>query len=71
MTMNLNKADPNAKRKRSPMAGGIFIFFGLLSGTIIGIAKDQASVGMISGFAIGSAIALLIWLIDSLRKKDI
>ena len=57
------------KRKKSPMAGGLFIFVGLLAGSIIGIAKNQPSLGMIAGFGIGTALAILLWLADSMRNK--
>jgi uncharacterized membrane protein len=66
MTMN----NPEPKPKRSPMAGGIFIFLGLLGGSIIGIAKNEASIGMVAGLGIGAAVALAIWLFDSFRKQD-
>jgi UDP-N-acetylmuramyl pentapeptide phosphotransferase/UDP-N-acetylglucosamine-1-phosphate transferase len=68
--MNTNTPKPKNKGKRSPLAGGIFIFIGLLAGSILGIAYDKPSVGMIGGFAIGTAIALMIWLLDSFRKQD-
>jgi UDP-N-acetylmuramyl pentapeptide phosphotransferase/UDP-N-acetylglucosamine-1-phosphate transferase len=68
--MDKDTPNPNNKKKRSPMAGGIFIFIGLLAGSILGIAYDKPSVGMIGGFAVGTAIALMIWLLDSFRKQD-
>jgi hypothetical protein len=49
------------------LAGGIFVALGLLVGAIGGIAMNQPSAGMIAGFGVGSAIALLVWLID--RKR--
>jgi len=49
-------------------AGGIFIAFGLLIGAIIGIAMDQASAGTVIGMAIGTIIAVLIWIIDRKRR---
>ncbi len=58
-----------SKLKKSPMAGGIFIFVGLLAGSIIGIANGQPSLGMIAGFGIGAALAILLWLADSMRNK--
>ncbi|MFN3620723.1 hypothetical protein [Sphingorhabdus sp.] len=50
------------------LAGGIFIAFGLLIGAIIGVAVDQPSAGTVIGMAIGSCIALVIWLIDRKRR---
>jgi len=49
-------------------AGGIFIAFGLLIGAIIGIAMDQASAGTVIGMAIGTIIAVVIWMIDRKRR---
>jgi hypothetical protein len=49
------------------LAGGIFIALGLLFGAIAGIALDQPSAGMLTGMAVGIAIALIIWVID--RKR--
>lgn len=49
------------------LAGGIFIAFGLLAGAIGGVAMNQPSAGMIIGFGVGSAVALLVWLFD--RKR--
>jgi UDP-N-acetylmuramyl pentapeptide phosphotransferase/UDP-N-acetylglucosamine-1-phosphate transferase len=69
-TPNPNNNGQKSKGTRSPMAGGIFIFIGLLAGSILGIAYDKPSVGMIGGFAVGTAIALMIWLLDSFRKQD-
>jgi hypothetical protein len=52
---------------RPRLAGGIFIALGLLVGAIVGVAIDQPSAGMITGFAIGAGIALTVWLVD--RRK--
>jgi F0F1-type ATP synthase assembly protein I len=50
------------------LAGGIFIAFGLLIGAIIGIAMDQASAGTVIGMAIGTVIAMVIWIMDRKRR---
>lgn len=50
------------------LAGGIFIAFGLLIGAIVGVALDQPSAGAVIGMAIGSLIALLIWIQDRKRR---
>lgn len=55
------------ENSRPRLAGGIFVALGLLVGAIAGIALNQPSAGMISGFGIGATIALIIWLID--RKR--
>ncbi len=68
--MNSNIPPSGPKGKASPLAGGIFIFIGLIVGAIIGIAYDQPSLGMIGGFGIGVALAVFIWLADILKNKD-
>jgi F0F1-type ATP synthase assembly protein I len=50
------------------LAGGIFIAFGLLIGAIIGIAMDQPSAGTVIGMAIGTVIAVVIWIVDRKRR---
>ena len=50
------------------LAGGIFIAFGLLIGAIVGVAVDQPSAGTVIGMAIGTIIAVLIWIIDRKRR---
>ena len=49
------------------VAGGFFIFVGLIIGSIIGIIYDQPSIGMVGGMASGGIIATVIWLRD--RRK--
>jgi uncharacterized membrane protein (UPF0136 family) len=58
---------PGSERPR--MAGGIFIFFGLIIGAIAGVARGQASAGMVAGLVVGSALALVVWLIDRNRAN--
>ncbi len=56
-----------AMRPSSPVAGGFPIAAGALLGTAVGVALRQPSIGLLAGIAIGSAIALLIWLRDRAR----
>ena len=49
------------------LAGGIFIAFGLLIGAVFGVAMDQPSAGTVIGMAIGTVIAVVIWIMD--RKR--
>ena len=49
-------------------AGGIFVALGLLIGAILGVALDQPSAGLVIGMAIGSMIAVVIWLFDRNRS---
>jgi hypothetical protein len=50
------------------LAGGIFIAFGLLIGAIAGVAMDQPSAGAVIGMAIGTMIAVVVWVVDSKRR---
>jgi hypothetical protein len=50
------------------LAGGIFIAFGLLIGAIIGVAMDQPSAGTVIGMAIGTVIAVAVWIMDCKRR---
>ena len=50
------------------LAGGIFIAFGLLIGAVFGVAMDQPSAGTVIGMAIGTVIAVVIWVIDRKRR---
>ena len=50
------------------IAGGFFIFVGLMIGSIIGIIYGQPSIGMVGGMASGGIIATAIWLLD--RRKS-
>ncbi|MBA3668331.1 MAG: hypothetical protein H0W65_11530 [Sphingomonas sp.] len=53
--------------KRTPAAGGIFLFLGPVIGAVHGINVGQPIVWMLAGFAIGVALALAIWLWDRRR----
>jgi uncharacterized protein YqgC (DUF456 family) len=50
------------------LAGGIFIALGLLIGAIIGVFMDQPSAGAVIGMAIGTVIAVAIWIMDRKRR---
>jgi hypothetical protein len=50
------------------LAGGVFIAFGLLIGVVLGVVFDQPSAGAVAGMAVGSAIAIVIWIMDSKRR---
>lgn len=49
---------------RPRLGGGVFLFAGLLVGAIAGVALNEPSIGMITGFGTGGLIAILIWLFD-------
>ena len=52
---------------RSSAAGGIFLFLGPVVGAVIGVGRGQPILWMLGGFAVGVALALLIWLIQRRR----
>lgn len=58
-------AKPSTK---NPIAGGFFIATGMLGGAVIGTFRGEPSLYMVSGLAIGCAIALAIWLIDRTKR---
>ncbi|MFM1981348.1 MAG: hypothetical protein RJB22_67 [Pseudomonadota bacterium] len=47
-----------------PRAAGAFIALGLLGGTLAGVFMGQPTIGLLAGFGLGLAIALLVWLKD-------
>ncbi len=55
------------QHRRSPAAGGIFLFLGPVIGAVYGAARGEPVTWMLVGFAGGAALATLIWLID--RRK--
>ena len=55
-------------QKRSPAAGGIFLFLGPVIGALYGVEVGQPIAWMLAGFAIGVLIALAIWLVDRRRR---
>lgn len=63
----MNDQEQNQAPARPRLGGGIFLFVGLLIGSIAGIALNEPSIGMISGFGAGGLLAILIWLFDSKR----
>ena len=52
---------------RSPLAGGFFLILAIFAGYAIGVARGQASIGVLAGTAVGTAIALFIWWLDRRR----
>lgn len=63
----MNDQEQNQAQARPRLGGGIFLFVGLLVGSIAGIALNEPSIGMISGFGVGGLLAIVIWLLDSKR----
>lgn len=54
-------------KRRTPAAGGIFLFLGPVIGTLYGIGRGEPILWMLYGFGAGIVLALLIWLIDRSR----
>jgi hypothetical protein len=59
--------NPQNRHPSKGLAGGFFIFVGLIVGSILGVIYDQPSIGMIAGMAAGGGIALAVWLLDRRR----
>jgi hypothetical protein len=53
--------------RRFSASGGIFLFLGPVVGALIGISRGEPILGMLFGFGVGAALALLVWIID--RRK--
>ena len=56
------------QKRRTPAAGGIFLFFGPVVGTLYGIGRGEPILWMLYGFGAGAVIAILIWLADRRRR---
>ena len=53
--------------RRSPAAGGIFLFLGPVIGAVYGVEAGQPIIWMLVGFGLGVMLALAVWLFD--RRK--
>lgn len=56
------------QQRRTPAAGGIFLFLGPVVGAVYGISRGEPIMWMLYGFAAGTALALAVWLIDRRRR---
>ena len=66
----MNKADNTSRqspRSKRSSGGGVFIALLTIAGAIIGGLMGQPSIGMLSGIALGVAIAITLWLVE--RKR--
>lgn len=66
----MNTPDNKPVSTRPRLGGGIFLFGGLLLGSIAGIALNEPSVGMMAGFGAGGLLAILVWLFDRKRGEE-
>lgn len=55
------------QKRRTPAAGGIFLFLGPVIGAIYGISRSEPILWMLYGFGAGVVIAILVWLLDRWR----
>ena len=53
-----------------PVAGGVWIFFGVVIGTAIGWLVRQPSLGLVIGLGAGVAIAALVTIRDVRREQN-
>jgi hypothetical protein len=55
------------QNRRTPAAGGIFLFLGPVIGALYGIGRGDPIRWMLYGFGIGVVLAIIIWLVDKRR----
>jgi len=53
---------------RTPMAGGFLLSVSILIGAVVGAVKGEASYGFVIGAGVGITLAVLVWLIDRMRR---
>ena len=56
------------QNRRTPAAGGIFLFLGPVIGALYGIGRGEPFRWTVYGFGIGVALAIIIWLVDKRRR---
>ena len=54
--------------KRTPAAGGIFLFLSPIIGALYGIGRSDPIKWMLIAFGIGVVLAIAVWLIDRRRR---
>ena len=58
-----------AAKSNAPLAGGFLLCVALLAGALTGIFLGQPSIGFLVGAGVGLTIAIVIWLLDSRRRR--
>lgn len=53
---------PDRPPTRSPLSGGPFLAIGAIGGAAAGLPSGNTTLGLLAGFAIGTVIAVVIWL---------
>ncbi len=56
-----------ANPPRPSAAGGVLVAVGAILGAVVGVSRQQPTLGMIVGIAVGAALAVVIWLRDRAR----
>jgi len=56
-------------KSNAPLAGGFLLCVALLAGALTGIFLGQPSIGFLVGAGVGLTIAIVIWLLDSRRRR--
>ena len=56
-----------AAPNRNPRAAGAILALTVIAGAIVGAARGQPTIGVLGGTALGTAIAILVWLVDRRR----
>lgn len=59
--------DRKTNSKPAPIAGGALLAICLIIGTMIGVAKQQPTIGFLIGMGVGIALAIIVALIDRAR----
>jgi len=57
-------------KSNAPLAGGFLLCVALLAGALTGIFLGQPSIGFLVGAGVGLTIAIVIWLLDSRRRRS-
>ena len=55
------------QKRRTPAAGGIFLFLGPVLGVAYGISRGEPILWMLYGFGAGVMLAGLTWMLDRRR----
>ena len=56
------------QKRRTPAAGGIFLFLGPVVGALYGIGRGEPIRWMLLGFGAGVLLAILVWVADRWRR---